>query len=352
MHDSFSHLDVAFSLPLREGWEGSFKTLLFKKPARTSRGSYTEHRMLLVKVTDEKGNVGVGECAPLPDLSCDRHCYDDIEAVRKLLGNKSLEELRNYPALLFALETAIAACQKDTTLYDTPFARGEVGIPFNGLVWMDSYENMLRQVEEKIAAGFKCVKLKIGAIEFEKELEIIRIIRSHYSQRDIELRVDANGAFNSNNAMQHLEALARYDLHSIEQPIRESWDAMAKLCRETPLPIALDEELIGVNRPEEKERLLDTIMPHYIVLKPTMHGGISGTREWIRMSRQRGINSWITSALESNIGLHTIALLAASEYGPQVSFPQGLGTGQLFVENIPMPIESCGAEIRVKSELY
>lgn len=324
------------------------KALFFKKPARTSRGSYTEHRMLIVKVTDEQGNVGVGECAPLPDLSCDRHCYDDIEAARKLLENKSLEELRDYPALLFALETAIAACKKDKSLYDTPFARGEVGIPFNGLVWMDSYENMLRQVEEKIAAGFKCVKLKIGAIEFEKELDIIRTIRSHYSQKDIELRVDANGAFSSQNAMQHLEALARYDLHSIEQPIRESWDAMARLCRETPLPIALDEELIGVNNPEKKEQLLDTIMPQYIVLKPTMHGGISGTREWIKMARQRGINSWITSALESNIGLHTIALLAASEYGPQVSFPQGLGTGKLFVENIPMPIEMRGAEMFCK----
>lgn len=365
----------------------SKKSLTFKKPARTSRGEYTEHEMYVITIEDERlGRRGVGELAPLPDLSCDRGCYPDAKSVEALIHeafdggfpnsadadiqhNRLIyngeargampwqERLRPYPALLFALETAIADLYRTPELYDTPFARGEAGIPFNGLVWMDSYDNMLRQMQDKIEAGFQCIKLKIGAIDFERELDLIRIIREHYPKERIEIRVDANGAFTAENVMQRLEALARYDLHSIEQPIRplwhesgavKSWSEMAELCRVSPLPIALDEELIGVNDTVRKIKLLETIRPQYIVLKPMLHGGISGTREWHGLAKERGINSWITSALESNIGLQTVALLAASIYGSDVDFPQGLGTGQLFVENIPMQVQSVGSRIFIR----
>lgn len=336
----------------------SEKTLQFKKPARTSRGEYTEHKMYVIHVDDEEsGRHGLGELAPLPDLSCDRNAYPTAQRVLDMIVESFVhsydwhEYLRPCPALLFALESALSAFNNDKELYDTPFARGEVGIPFNGLVWMDTYDNMLCQMEEKINAGFKCIKLKIGAIDFDKELDLIRIIREHFPKDKIEIRVDANGAFSANDVMQRLDALAKYDLHSIEQPIKalwhesgevKSWQEMARLCRETPLPIALDEELIGLNMREDKVRMLNEIRPQYIVIKPMLHGGISGTREWVSLANERNIGSWITSALESNIGLQSVALLAASIYGPDITFPQGLGTGQLYVKNIPMQTELRG----------
>ena len=231
-------------------------------------------------------------------------------------------------------------------LFDSPFGKGEEGITINGLVWMGTYEEMLARLEEKLQAGFHCVKLKIGAIDFFKELDLIKRIRDIYTQEQVELRVDANGGFLPENAMSQLEALAKYDIHSIEQPIKQhQWPKMAQLCRETPLPIALDEELIGVNVRSMKEALLDTIRPQYIILKPSLHGGIYGCNEWIQLASQRGIGSWITSALESNIGLNAIAHYAAKVYGPNVEMPQGLGTGQLFTDNIPMPLEIRGDKL-------
>ena len=200
-----------------------------------------------------------------------------------------------------------------------------------------------------MAIGFRCIKLKIGAIDWEKEIELICYVRSCFPKEELQLRVDANGAFSPEWAMDRLIELAKYDIHSIEQPIRQGqWEEMARLCKESPLAIALDEEMIGVNDPKEKARLLDTIRPQYIVLKPTMHGGISGTREWIDLANKRGINSWITSALESNIGLRSIALLAESVYGPNITFPQGLGTGQLFTDNIENGVHIEGANIVVE----
>lgn len=214
-----------------------------------------------------------------------------------------------------------------------------MGIPTNGLVWMGSYDQMLARMQEKLDLGFRCIKLKIGAIDFDKELELLRIIRSAFPKDKVELRVDANGAFAPNEAMVRLEQLARYDLHSIEQPIRQhQWTDMARLCQESPIAIALDEELIGVNIPSEKERLLDTIHPQYVVLKPSLHGGMMGCEEWVSMAKIRGIGSWMTSALESNVGLNAIAHLAAHTYGTDDIMPQGLGTGQLFTDNIDMPI--------------
>ena len=250
----------------------------------------------------------------------------------------------SYPALRFALESAVAEARSEF-----PIFKDKVSIPINGLVWMSSFEDMLEQVKVKMAIGFRCIKLKIGAIDWQKEIELIRYVRSCFPKEDLQLRVDANGAFSPEWAMSRLEELAKYDIHSIEQPIRQGqWDEMARLCKESPLAIALDEEMIGINDPKEKAKLLDTIRPQYIVLKPTMHGGLSGTCEWIDLANKRGINSWITSALESNIGLRSIALLAESVYGPNITFPQGLGTGQLFTDNIENGVHIEGACLAIR----
>lgn len=327
------------------------KRLHFKKPARTSRGEYSTHDMIIISITDDSSKrIGLGECAPLPDLSSDRDAYTHMSDVARLINdalNSSdyQESLRPYPALLFALESAMYDYQQNPLLYDTPFARSEVGIPTNGLVWMAPYDDMLSQVKRKILDGFKCIKLKIGAIGWEEEMSLIKTIRSRFSKDTIELRVDANGAFSVDNAMRKLEELARYDIHSIEQPIAQyQWKEMADLCRNTPLPIALDEELIGVGTLDEKRTLLDTIKPQYIVVKPTLHGGMSGAIEWVSEAQKRGIGSWMTSALESNIGLRNVALLAARVYNitPETAhktMPQGLGTGMLYTDNIEMDME-------------
>jgi L-alanine-DL-glutamate epimerase-like enolase superfamily enzyme len=253
-------------------------------------------------------------------------------------GSIDIEGLRNYPSILFGLETALRQYQANSTaLWDTPFSRSEVGIPINGLIWMGSYKEMIEQVEAKIKAGFRCIKLKIGAIDFEEELNILRIIRQHFTAKEIELRVDANGAFSPFDAMDKLKHLAELDLHSIEQPIRAGqWEEMARLTSSTPLPIALDEELIGCNQPEKKAELLTAIQPQYIILKPSLHGGIQGGEEWIKEAEKRQIGWWITSALESNIGLNAIAQWCATFKNP---LPQGLGTGALFTDNIDMPLE-------------
>ena len=331
----------------------SERTLHFRQPAGTSRGTYLTRHIWLVSISDGQ-YTGIGECAPLPRLSC-----DDLPNYRQLLqeacddvaqtGRLDTERLRPYPSILFGLETAMLHLQRrQTVLFDTPFGRGEEGIPINGLVWMGSHDEMLQRIEEKMKAGFRCIKLKIGAIGFDEELDLIGFIRSRFTRDEVELRVDANGAFAPDEALQKLELLAQYGIHSIEQPIRQGqWDEMARLCRLSPLPIALDEELIGVNSPDEKERLLDTIHPAYIILKPSLHGGMAGSTEWIKLARERQIGSWITSALESNIGLNAIAHYAAHTYGPDIRMPQGLGTGQLFTDNIAMPLEIRGERLWV-----
>lgn len=335
--------------------EISERTLHFKQPAGTSRGVYTTRLSYYLTITDDDrpGIKGVGECATLPDLSCDAvpeyfKILSDICRMVEQTGNIPYEMLRPYPSILFGLETAFAQLEANgsTRLYDTPFGRGEEGITINGLVWMGTFEEMYSRLEAKLKAGFHCVKLKIGAIDFNKELDLIKHIREAFDKNTIELRVDANGGFTPENAMARLEALAQYDIHSIEQPIKQhQWGEMARLCKETPLPIALDEELIGVNVRSMKEYLLDTIRPQYIILKPSLHGGMYGCNEWIQMAKERGIGSWITSALESNVGLNAIAHYCAQIYGPAVSMPQGLGTGQLFTDNIEMPLMIEGDKI-------
>ena len=331
------------------------RTLHFKQPAGTSRGVYTERRIWLVTVTDGSA-IGIGECAPLPKLSCDdipnyaevlRHFCDEVERT----GEIPYEALRDYPSMLFGLETAFYEVRRKKeegrdVLFDTSFSRGEVGIPINGLVWMGTFDEMRERIEQKLEQGFRCVKLKIGAIDFDAELELIKQIRGRFSRHEVELRVDANGAFRFDEALYKLELLSQYALHSIEQPIKAGqWANMAELCRESPLPIALDEELIGVNDPEQKRQMLNIIKPRFIILKPSLHGGMMGVREWVDIARDMGIGSWITSALESNIGLNAIAQLCSDIYSDAIKMPQGLGTGQLFTDNIPMPLEIRGDQL-------
>ena len=337
----------------------SERVLHFKQPAGTSRGTYTTRRSWFITLTDENGRQGIGECAPLPNLSCDdipnyaeklsTFCESFVSEAN-LTPHSTLHTPQDYPSMLFGLETALLNLQVGSTmLFDTPFGRGEEGIPINGLVWMGTFEEMRERIEQKLAQGFHCVKLKIGAIDFNQELELLKKIRSRYSRREIELRVDANGAFSPDDALQKLEQLSLYDIHSIEQPIRQGqWGDMAFLCRESPIPIALDEELIGVNDSYSKGQLLDIIKPAYIILKPSLHGGMAGTKEWIDLANDRYIGSWITSALESNVGLNAIAHLTAYLYGPHIQRPQGLGTGQLFTDNIPIPLEIKGDKLWYK----
>ena len=328
------------------------RILHFKQPAGTSRGVYTERRIWLVRMSDGS-SVGMGECAPLPDLSCDAlepYIYNKVlgDFCRQVeqTGEIPYEDLRDYPSMLFGLETAMLNLRRGCLLFDTPFAHGVQGIPINGLVWMGSYEEMLQRMEDKLAQGFHCVKLKVGAIDFEHELDLVKRIRERFSHHEVELRLDANGGFKPEDALYRLELLSQYAIHSIEQPIKQKqWAKMAELCRDAPLPIALDEELIGVNDPEIKRQMLRIIKPAYIVLKPSLHGGMMGCREWIDVAREEGVGSWITSALESNVGLNAIAQFCSDVYGNDIAFPQGLGTGQLFTDNIPMPLEIRGDKL-------
>ena len=323
------------------------RTLHFKQPAGTSRGIYTTRRVWYLLLTDTvSGRYGVGECAPLPALSC-----DDLPEYEEILqahcrevernGCIDYEALRPYPSMLFGLEAALQHLHAGSLqLWPTPFSEGRQGIPINGLIWMGNFDEMYQRIEEKMKAGFRCIKLKIGAIDFERELELLSHIRKHFSPEQIELRVDANGAFSPEDAPRKLEQLNEFQLHSIEQPIRAGqWQAMKQLCATTPFPIALDEELIGINERERKIELLDTIRPQYIILKPSLHGGIQGSQEWIALAAERGIGSWVTSALESNIGLNAIAQWCATL---QPSLPQGLGTGLLFTDNVDYPLHIQG----------
>ena len=323
-------------------------TLQFKRPAGTSRGVYHNHQVwyVLVSDADNPQRWGIGECAPLTDLSCDydEHYEQRLRQICSEVEEKQaldVELLRNYPSMLFGLETAFRHYENQSfRLWDNPFSRGEEGISINGLIWMGDYAYMREQIDAKIKQGFGCIKLKIGAINFDDEIKLLRHIRTDFSARDITLRVDANGAFSPGDALEKLHRLAELDIHSIEQPIRAGqWSEMAHLVADTPLPIALDEELIGVNNPADKRRLLETIRPQYIILKPTLHGGISGATEWINFAEELNIAWWATSALESNIGLNAVAQWCGSMKN---DLPQGLGTGALYTNNITMPLATVG----------
>ena len=327
------------------------RLLHFKQPAGTSRGVYLTRQSWMLEMSSDSfpGRKGVGECAPLPDLSMD--CRPDYEAVLRQWcdrmeqeGERVIDEMDAWPSMRFGLETALLHLKRGSTaLFDTPFARGETGIPINGLVWMGNYDEMLKRVEEKLQQGFHCIKLKVGAIDFEQELDLVKRIRDRFSPSEMEIRLDANGGFKMEDALYKLECFAQYAIHSIEQPIRQNqWGNMAKLCREAPLPIALDEELIGIKSMDMKRYMLNVIKPAYIILKPSLHGGMKGVREWVEAANDRGVKTWMTSALESNVGLNAICHLTADIYGANVERPQGLGTGLLFTDNIPMPLHIRG----------
>lgn len=320
----------------------------FKNPAGTSRGVMTQKRSWFIELKDEMDNIGWGECSIIENLSPDFINIDNYEYQLNHFLNEwktnhiNFEELQSYPSMCFGLETASLDMNSGgkQVLFDTPFTRGQQEIRINGLIWMGSADQMSKQIEEKIEAGFRCIKLKIGAIDWADEYRLLKSLRASFSASEIEIRVDANGAYSANQASTILDKLAALEIHSIEQPIKAgNWSQMAELCANTPCPIALDEELIGINNLNEKEELLAHIKPQFIILKPSLHGGISGTKSWIELAEKSNIQWWMTSALESNLGLNAIAQLA-STYNLQL--PQGLGTGSLYMQNIPSPLELHG----------
>lgn len=317
--------------------------LNFKQPGGTSRGVLHTKESFFI-ILKENANTGIGECGLFRGLSSD----DVPEYEEKLawvcenihLGlTYLLDELRHFPSIQFGLEQAFLSLNSPNNfiLFPSDFTKGVASIPINGLIWMGSKEFMNQQIKEKLKNGFTTIKLKIGAIDFDTELELLANIQKEFSSDKIELRVDANGAFSTKNALEKLKRLSKFQLHSIEQPIKPNqWEAMAKLCEKTPLPIALDEELIGVFDSIKKQDLLQQIKPQYIILKPSLIGGFHGSKEWISAAEEQNISWWITSALESNIGLNAIAQFT---YQLQTKMPQGLGTGSLFTNNFDSPLQ-------------
>lgn len=316
--------------------------LNFKRPSGTSRGVLTTKETWFIKLAN--GNkIGIGECGILRGLSIDDR--PDYESKLEWVCNNIhlgqgalLQQLKAFPSIQFGLEMAFLSLSSEDpfTLFPSKFTKADDVIPINGLVWMGDEAFMQAQIKEKIASGFNCIKMKIGAIDFKTELDILKSIRKHFSSKDIELRVDANGAFSPDEALEKLKRLSEYEIHSIEQPIRQGqYYEMAQLCENTPLPIALDEELIGVFDKEDKRQMLEQIRPQYIILKPSLIGGYNGSTEWIELANASGIKWWITSALESNIGLNGIAQWT---YILKNKLPQGLGTGSLFTNNFDSPL--------------
>jgi o-succinylbenzoate synthase len=335
-------------------------TFQFSFNARTSRGAMKDKTSWFINVWDEAEPeiVGVGECGPLPGLNPEHN--DEWEATLEELiahfNSKSIhkpqdtlssvsefinqtygaERITRYPSFLFALETALLdwAHGGEKVIFKNQFLEG-ASIPINGLIWMGGLDFMLQQIEIKIRDGFTCLKLKVGSHDFEKECDVLQYIRRKYFRDKITIRLDANGAFKKEDALFKLRELARFGIHSIEQPIKPGQEELAELCLQSPIPIALDEELIGVNTSQAKQSLLERIKPQHIILKPTLHGGLSSCAEWIKISESLGIGWWVTSALESNIGLNAIAQFVA-QYPIQT--PQGLGTGMIYTDNVDSPL--------------
>ncbi len=329
--------------------------LVFRFDAGTSRGVLKEKTSWFIKIwrKDEPEVYGLGECGPLPGLSPDHKPFlekeirkalevvtgwDDVPP-RKKAGEVVRALVPSYlPALAFAMETALLdlASGGRRQIVENDFVRGRKQIPINGLIWMGEKEFMLQQIREKLDEGYDCIKIKVGALDLKTELALLKYIRTQYPAGTVTLRLDANGAFQPEKALEILEKFAVYDIHSIEQPIRAGlWREMRRLCRDSPIPIALDEELIGISGSRQQLKLLKDIKPQYVVLKPTLLGGLSATGGWVKHAESSGIDWWITSALESNIGLNAIAQYTADF---QTSLHQGLGTGQLYHNNVPGPL--------------
>ena len=325
--------------------------LQFKLPAGTSRGVLqTKPTWFLVLKHHLTGNIGVGECSVIPKLSIDDKPEIENE-LRKLVQRinandvPSIDEYYEWPAIQFALETALEdlAYSDSFSPYPGEFSKGEKNIPINGLVWMGSEDFMHTQIQQKIEDGFDCIKMKIGAIDFETELSLLKSIRKKFSPSQIELRVDANGAFSASEAMSKLDRLAKFKIHSIEQPIKQNqWKEMALLTANSPIPIALDEELIGITDKGLQIQMMNFIKPQYIILKPSLLGGTQASDQWISIAENMNIGWWATSALESNIGLNAIAQWVSNK---KIDMPQGLGTGKLFTNNIDSPLTIKSGEL-------
>jgi len=323
-------------------------TLRFIKPAKTSRGEYIEKTAYLLWIVTETFKV-CGEASPLSDLSVDGKV--DFSNIVQPYENQFLtfEDLHNlledwmpYPSLRFALYSAILKAKfqanriaiqqptKSQVWIENEFTHGKEGMKINGLVWMNSIDAMYEEAIHKINAGFTCIKLKVGALDFDAECRLIEKIRKQFSPFKVEIRLDANGGFKNGDALFQLEDLKRFNIHSIEQPIQANQpDLMQEICAKSPIHIALDEELIGIDV-NNSLNLMKKIKPKYIILKPTLLGGFDFCDIWIQHAVSQNVGWWSTSALEGNIGLADIAQWV-SAYKP--TMPQGLGTGSLFVKN-------------------
>ncbi|MBX2967027.1 MAG: o-succinylbenzoate synthase [Cyclobacteriaceae bacterium] len=327
------------------------QTFRFNFDARTSRGRMKEKISWFVKVWNEDNPtcIGLGECGPLPGLSVDdRPDFEDVlkDCLQKLTDtDQPLDSVipSGLPSIRFGIETALLDLQHggQRMIFDNSFIKGKP-IPINGLVWMGDLDSMLQQVSLKIEKGFRCIKIKVGGLNFEKECDILHYIRSKYYRENITIRLDANGAFKPGEALYKLNELAKYNIHSIEQPVKPGLDILPALCRKSPIPIALDEELIGVETDSDKIVLLERIKPAFIILKPTLHGGLQSCKQWIKVAEERQIGWWMTSALESNIGLNAICQFTANY---PVALPHGLGTGQLYDDNVDSPLTVSQGEI-------
>lgn len=324
--------------------------LHFKQPAGTSRGILTEKETFFIKVFEESNPevYGLGECAVFRGLSAD----DVPEYEQKLaelcqaISAGEATDLSQFPSMQFGLESAFydLANGGKRLPFPSEFTAGNAEVPINGLVWMGNRDEMLARVDEKLKAGFTTIKLKVGAIDFESELDLVRHIRKVFPPEAVTIRLDANGGFTPDDALEKLTAFAQYGIHSIEQPIKAGqWDAMRAVCDNSPIPVALDEELIGLSSPKEMGEMLDAVKPAYIILKPSLVGGFTQAQLWMQLASMRGIGGWITSALESNVGLNAIAQWTAA-MGAEM--PQGLGTGALFTNNIDCPLEQIGEGLR------
>ena len=318
-----------------------YHPLKFIRPGGTSRGVLTEKDSWYI-ILEDKHRQGIGEASLIEGLNPESRVESQaaIEEICQRINageGPKPEEYMGFPAARTGLESALLdmATTEQLQYFDAPFTKGKA-IPINGLVWMGSKEFMYEQIVNKIEQEFKCIKLKVAAIDFHDELELIRYIRKHFSADDIQIRLDANGGFHNDKALSILEKLSEYDIHSIEQPVKQGqWELMAELCDKSPLAIALDEELIGVDGPETKRQLLEAISPAYIILKPSLLGGFKASEEWIQLAEEQSIEWWATSALESNIGLSAIAQWVSTKNSKMF---QGLGTGLLFSNNIDSPL--------------
>ncbi|MFN3951436.1 MAG: o-succinylbenzoate synthase [Thermaurantimonas sp.] len=330
-------------------------TLKFKFEAQTSRGSMTD-RQVWYLIVEEDGFTGIGEAAPIPGLSADdmTHWEAKLQWLKDHINDdekKIKSALKHFPALYFGYEMAMKSidCEHPMMLYPSVFTAGRAGIPINGLVWMNKAQHMQSQIDRLIDEGFTILKMKVGGIDWAEELKLIKELRKKYDSTEIQLRLDANGAWTPTEAIEKLNRLSELEIHSIEQPIKPGqWEEMARICAESPIPIALDEELIGITELKKKKDLINSITPDYLIIKPTLLGGFKASEEWIKLARENGIDWWVTSALESNIGLNAISQWVVTQLP---NMPQGLGTGSLFENNIPSPLQVRKGKLLIDNRL-